>query len=107
MAHGLILLPALLALAAAAPGEPAQPQRELIHSDIPLWSSQRETMWPRAFYQGDSFGCQTRVRYGDWRFDETEAGGDPLWYRFGNYGVNHCFALVTDARERGELAAGR
>jgi len=97
----------LLSLLLTSSDGAAEVRRELIHSDLPLWTSQREAMWPRAFYEGDSFGCQTRVRYGDWRFDETEPGGDPLWYRFANYGVNHCFALVRDARERGELATAQ
>ena len=103
MPSGLILLSALLSLAAPGRDEPAEPHRDLIHSDVPLWTGQRG-MWPRAFYEGDSFGCQTRVRYGDWRFDETGTSDDPVWYRFSNYGVNHCFALVADAQERDELA---
>ena len=107
MLHGSILLSALLTLAAVTSDEPPGPRRDLIHSDVPLWTSQREMMWPRAFYDSDSFGCQTRVRYGDWRFEEGGMDADSVWYRFHNYGVNHCFALVQESRERAELAAAR
>ena len=102
MPHGPILLSALLILAAAPGDEPAGPRRDPIHSDLPLWTGQAG-IWPRAFSSGDSFGCETRMRYGDWRFDEAEAGSDPVWYRFANYGVHHCFMRVRDADERAGL----
>jgi len=105
MPHGPILLSALLSLAAVPGDGPAGPRRDPIHSDIPLWTGQAG-MWPRAFQDGDSFGCQTRVRYGDWRFEEA-GGGDPIWYRFANYGVHHCFMLASNADERAALAGTR
>src|SRR6185436_11154158 len=44
MPHGLTLLSALLFLGVAPGGEPAEPHRDLIHSDLPLWTGGHETM---------------------------------------------------------------
>jgi hypothetical protein len=91
-----------LTLQGAADSEPPERHADLIHSDLPLWTSGSEEMWPRAFVDGDSFGCETRVSYGDWRFDET-GEDDPTWYRFSNYGVFHCWMWVQRADGRDEL----
>ena len=106
MAHPISLIPALLAAFAAAQAEPEECHQDLIHSDLPLWTHDNGILWPRAFGDGDSFGCQTRIRNGDWRYDETGIEDEPTWYRFANYGVFHCFMWVRNARERQGLAGG-
>src|SRR5262249_8566532 len=40
--------------------------RDLIHSDLPIFRGEPDQMWPQPFYTQDSFGCVTRVAFGDW-----------------------------------------
>jgi hypothetical protein len=94
------LVLALVALSAAAQAEPPERHRDLIHSDLPLWGNGSGATWPRAFSEGDSFGCTSRMPFGDWRYEELDAGEDPTWYRVTNYGAFHCFMMVRDAEER-------
>lgn len=96
----------LLLLFQSPQAEPREQQQDLIHSDLPLWHTGSGDMWPRAFHNGDSFGCTSRIRFGDWRYDERETEGEPSWYRIHNYGVFHCFMLVKDADERSDLDGG-
>ena len=44
---------------------------QLIHSDLPLFTGNREELYPISFSDGDSFGCSSRVAFGDWKFRET------------------------------------
>jgi hypothetical protein len=104
MAHPISLIPALLAAFVGAQAEPEDRHQDLIHSDVPLWTHEQGNLWPRAIGDADSFGCQTRIRFGDWRYDEAGVADEPTWYRFSNYGVFHCFMWVRDARERRDLA---
>lgn len=85
----------------------ATAQTDLIHSDVPLWGLGPKT-WPRNVGDDDgSFGCANRIRVGDWRYDEDVAEDDDAepdrWYRIANYGVVHCFLLVSEAGERDAL----
>lgn len=78
---------------------------ERIHSELPLYTFDWDQMWPRSFTDGDGFGCTSRVPFGDWQFvpDETDENGEEAWYRFGNYGVIHCAAILRRADSRAEL----
>ncbi|WP_442678667.1 hypothetical protein ACSBM8_14280 [Sphingomonas sp. ASY06-1R] len=66
-------------------------QEDLFHSDLPLWADDQDHMWPRAFQDAQSFGCATKIRYGNWRLDSAERDMEPRWYRWTNYGAMHCF----------------
>jgi hypothetical protein len=76
---------------------------ELIHSDVPLWSAYDEEVWPRKFTDDDgSFGCAWQVKLGDWKI--TLHDGEEDWIRFSNYGVFHCYTMVSEtADDRAEL----
>lgn len=78
---------------------------DLLHSDLPIFGRGGDNEWPRHFYSDDSFGCISRVAFGDWIFRESgdEDEGDVLWYRFSNYGVFHCWANTYRADERAQL----
>ena len=103
----LIVFLAVFALL-TAPFAGAQSQREerfardVIHSDLPLFSAATAEVWPRAFSGDDSFGCVSRASFGDWALRETddEAGEVSQWYRIRNYGAFHCFALLAKSDER-------
>jgi len=97
------LIAILLTCAFPIAAEPPEVQRELIHSDVPLWGNETERRWPRSFEDGADFGCTTRIRYGDWRFDLTDGTEDPAWYRWTNYGMFHCFMLVRESGDRDGL----
>lgn len=81
----------ILALLCAAPACAQEP--DLVHSDRPLWSPGTDAVWPQHFTDGDTFGCAHRLRLGDWLYKPTE--GDDQWYRFGNYGVFHCWMTIS------------
>ncbi len=84
-------------------------QEDIIHSDVPLWGYDEESVWPKHFYEEDSFGCAHALRPGDWRFVEPETeerDGYDSWYRLANYGAFHCFLLATQSREQGNLNQG-
>ncbi|MGD9714760.1 MAG: hypothetical protein AB7V46_22270 [Thermomicrobiales bacterium] len=112
--RGSIYLAAWLAACIVGP-TPAQGQThsevvvEPIHSSLPLYSFEWNDLWPRSFIDGDEFGCTSRIGFGDWRFtpaqiNEQEEEG---WYRFSNYGVFHCAAIMRDAGERAELVTAQ
>ena len=114
----LALLPASVLLLAAMPfaalaqeGEGDYPADELIHSDLPLFTEYEEgRVWPQPFRDPSeplTFGCVSRVSLGDWRLEsasEDEPGG---WFRFTNYGVFHCYTIISEAYERDELDVAR
>ncbi|WP_420139852.1 hypothetical protein [Sphingomonas sp.] len=102
----LLMLAAMLLAAPQDDAADAQPpQDELIHSDLPLWAGDADTMWPRSFQDDASFGCVTKIAYGDWRFDSSDPEEDPTWYRWTNYGVVHCIMMSRDAERRSMLRA--
>lgn len=78
---------------------------DLLHSDLPIFGRGGDDEWPQHFYEDDSFGCISRVAFGDWVFRErgTEDENDVSWYRFSNYGVFHCWANTFRAYEREKL----
>ncbi len=102
-----IALAASVASANAQTEDAAQKFEDLIHSDLPLIGDDVE-IWPKSFSNPDTgeFGCQSRIIYGDWvlRAADDPDGADPLWYGFSNYGVFHCFSLVSKGGEREELS---
>lgn len=81
---------------------------ELIHSDLPLYTFEWEELWPRNFRDEDSFGCASRVAFGDWKFHPGRANeySSAYWIRIDNYGVFHCAANFYTADARDELADG-
>lgn len=93
-----------LSMATTDPGE-AELHGDLIHSDVPLWGSASVNMWPQNFADSQSFGCQTRLAYGDWKLSDRSGQDAQTWYRLTNYGVIHCFMMVRDAPERPLLRA--
>lgn len=90
-----------------AGGASVAAQDVLLRADLPLWTgAEGEAFYPTPFYDDDSFGCMSNVRFGDYR--EVHAG-DPereAWWRIGNYGVFHCALLLSQTTERTELDAG-
>lgn len=93
---------------AVAPASARDEKRELIgetlHSDLPLYTFDWRDLWPRNFHSEESFGCITRVSFGDWRFIPANGEeGHESWERYGNYGVFHCAAILRTADERAEL----
>lgn len=107
-----IVLPTAILLAALlfAPFARAQSLDELsgdlLHSDLPIFGHGGDDEWPKHFSDGDSFGCTSRVAFGDWAFRQRVAGAEDEvhWYRFSNYGVFHCWANTFRAPERERLS---
>ena len=100
------MLVAALLLAPSVNGQSVDEMaRDLLHSDLPIFGRGGHNEWPQHFYDDDSFGCTSRVAFGDWIFRESDAEveGDLLWYRFSNYGVFHCWANTFRAHERARL----
>lgn len=85
----------------AQTGQRAESVAERIHSNLPLYTFEWEDLWPRNFHSGDSFGCTSRVAFGDWRFTPAETdANEEFWHRYSNYGVFHCAAIIRAADER-------
>jgi hypothetical protein len=77
---------------------------DLLHSDLPLFGRGADNEWPQHFEDEDSFGCTSRVAFGDWVFRTgAEVEDDTRWYRFSNYGVFHCWANTFRGAERARL----
>jgi hypothetical protein len=97
----------VLVVYATAPSARAQDEevhRDLVHSDLPLFGGETTDMWPRPFFEDDSFGCVSRIAFGDWAFRPSGAPErDARWYRIHNYGVFHCWAVFSSAAERAAL----
>jgi hypothetical protein len=105
-----IALPAAILVAALlfAPSARGQSLDEmagdLLHSDLPIFGRGGDNEWPQHFSDDDSFGCTSRVAFGDWVFRQrAEAEDEVLWYRFSNYGVFHCWANTFRADEQAKL----
>jgi len=78
------------------------PLAELIHSDLPLYDFSFEATWPRHFTDEDgSFGCTSRVAFGNWTF--TDFDGETEAWQIANYGVFHCAAIFRQAPTRIDL----
>lgn len=102
----LTLLSLVCACAVTVPHESiSEKASDLLHSDLPIFGHGSDDEWPQHFYDDNSFGCTTRVGFGDWVFQEfsAEVGSDVQWYRFSNYGVFHCWANTFRAYERDGL----
>jgi hypothetical protein len=100
------LLVAALLFAPSVNGESAdETADDLLYSDLPIFGRGGENEWPQHFYAEDSFGCTSRVAFGDWIFQKrgAEVEDDMQWYRFTNYGVFHCWANTFRAYERARL----
>ena len=85
--------------------EHAELVAERIHSNLPLYTFDWEEIWPRSFHSEDTFGCTSRVAFGDWHFipAETDEAEGEFWERYSNYGVFHCAAIMRTADERASL----
>ncbi len=106
-AHFVVLtvLSLVCACAASESNESvSEAANDLVHSDLPIFGHDDDA-WPRHFKDEDSFGCASRVGFGDWVLRETGAiaESDERWYRFSNYGVFHCWANLFRAQERAKL----
>jgi hypothetical protein len=100
------MLMAPLLISASARGQSLdEVARDLVHSDLPIFGHGGDNEWPQHFYDDDSFGCTSRVAFGDWAFRERDAETeeDVQWYRFSNYGVFHCWANIFRASDRAKL----
>ena len=101
----MIALGAMLYLLAAAdPPAPPEVYRDLIHADLPLWTSGLEK-WPQ--HLTDEIGCIDRIEMGDWRYHPSPDGDyspPDDWYRLRNYGVFHCAVVLQVGDEREKLA---
>jgi len=75
----------------------------LIHSDLPLWGSKSKNVWPQSFVDDTSFGCASKIKFGDWKYTEGEEIDS--WFRLTNYGVFHCYLMVRKAYDRSNLKA--
>jgi len=83
------------------------PSHDLIHSDLPIFAAESPDKWPQhTSFDNGSFGCSSRVRFGDWTLRLIEDDGEQqlTWMRIRNYGAFHCFAMVQIASKRGKLA---
>lgn len=70
---------------------------DLLHADLPLFGSEADKS-PYAVSDEKSFGCASRVGFGDWRYDREDRDDDESkWFRVTNYGVFHCWANVARA----------
>lgn len=96
---------ASLLAATALWGAPAAAQDVLLRSDLPLWTGEEDDLYPKNFYDADSFGCISNIRTGDFRMTETFEGGETseTWYRVHNYGVFHCALVIRSAHEQAAL----
>ena len=102
----LMLLSLVTACAVSQPDELlSELADDLLHSDLPIFGHGGDNEWPQHFYDDDSFGCTSRIGFGDWVLRETsdEDESDVQWYRFSNYGVFHCWANTFRAYERTKL----
>lgn len=73
--------------------------QDRVHADLPLFDGSKYQLWPRNFSDGDSFGCETIIRLGDWTFNEKEPATNE-WMRIRNYGVFHCAVVESWASDR-------
>lgn len=77
---------------------------DLLHSDLPIFGQRGDEVWPIHWSDDESFGCTSRVAFGDWALRRTAEDAEVVeWYRFRNYGVFHCWANIYRASERAEL----
>lgn len=76
-----------------------------LHSDLPIFGHGGDNEWPQHVYYEDTFGCSSRIAFGDWAIRDANADeeGESYWYRFQNYGVFHCWANTQRAHEREQL----
>jgi hypothetical protein len=90
-------------------GDEAEVVLERLHAPLPLYTFDWPDLWPRSFTDEESFGCTSRVAFGDWQFVSAQAdyGGLSGWTRIENYGVFHCAANLHEADEREELREGK
>jgi hypothetical protein len=99
------LIAALLPATSANGQSDDETGSDIIHSDLPIFGYGGDNEWPQHIVSDDSFGCASRVAFGDWELRERDAKAkDPRdWYRFTNYGVFHCWANTFRAYEREKL----
>lgn len=99
------MLMATFVFAPSMNGQALEPVADdVVHSDLPIFGHGHDDEWPRHFSDGDTFGCTSRVAFGDWALRERDAKQDEVqWYRFSNYGVFHCWANTFRAYDRSAL----
>lgn len=79
--------------------------QERVHSDLPLFSGRHGELQPIPFRDADSFGCSSRIAFGDWKYVEPREDARPTidWLRLRNYGVFHCAVIEEWAPDRERL----
>jgi hypothetical protein len=79
--------------------------QQRVHADLPLFTGKNGQLWPHGFVEKDSWGCISRVAFGDWKYVEPREGTDPHtdWVRLRNYGVFHCAVIEEWAYDREDL----
>lgn len=100
------MLAATLLVAPSVSGQPLEEmESDLLHSDLPIFRRSGDNQWPQHYQDDDSFGCMSRVSFGDWAFRKHDSyvEDETFWYRFSNYGAFHCFANIFRADERSQL----
>jgi hypothetical protein len=101
--RALLLSACMLPAAALAQSEPEEIANDVVHADLPLFTD--DSLEPRRIDLEGTFGCGTRVNFGDWKLVEHDGyGADTEWYRFANHGVFHCAAVISSSYERDQLA---
>jgi hypothetical protein len=58
------------------------------------------------FYDEESFGCSSNIRFGDYREVPADEEWGESWWRIQNYGVIHCGLLFSQASNRTDLGSG-
>ena len=88
------------------PSDVAEPlAQDLIHSDLPLYMTGNEAVWPQHFTDDDgSFGCTSRVAFGVWRLKHNDDDDNDEWWRIENYGVFHCALMAKESYSQERLA---
>lgn len=79
--------------------------QERVHSDLPLFSGQHGELQPQNFTDKGSFGCSSRIAFGDWKYLDQPKEREPEveWLRLVNYGVIHCAAIEAWSHDREHL----
>jgi len=102
----VLVLGILLLVATCVNAEPVDEMaNDLLHSDLPIFGQGGDNEWPQHVYFEDTFGCSSRIAFGDWAIRDANADeeGEAYWYRFQNYGVFHCWANTQRAQQRERL----
>lgn len=97
---------AAVALLATIAAFSAFAQQHQFRSGLPLFTDADE-LWPRSFFDEDSFGCETILIPGDYLGSLDPVNAEPVWWRVANYGVMHCAMVFASGFGRDSLTAAQ